>query len=493
MKHYFSRLSGIFLISVSFVMAEGVPVEPKAAPPVVKPTPPTDKKLVKAKTERFETRLELEGFVESKTNTAIRINPKSWADLTVLDVVDHGTVVKKGDVIMRFETDKLLLAIEDLEASLPLAKVKLETSKTDLALLEKTAPLQFENQRRNQSEKEADFVYFEKVQRPQNERSARERLKSAENYLLYNEEELKQLKKMYENDDMTEETEEIILKRAQDEVDRGKWSLELTKGSTDRSLNVFIPREHESLQQGLKISQLEWEQAEARNNRNFTTKKLEIEDLERSLAKNIEKIADLKGDLDSLVVKAPHDGVVYYGTNVKGKWNASMVDRKLVPGGKAMPGETLVTVADPNQLQVQVAVAEADLRDLKPGLKSRLSLKWNPTIKLDSSVVSLSYVPDASSTFPTVFSLDKSRSTLPIFPGMGVKLNMDTYLNENALLVPLKAVKTEGDKSYVIKRDGTKLPVELGRADKENQEILNGLSAGDEIEADLSIKTDVKK
>lgn len=207
MKHYFTRLSGVFLLFTSFIVAQEAPAEPKPAPPAGKPAATDNKKLVKAKVERLETRLELEGVVDSKTNTAIRINPKSWADLTVLEVVDHGTAIKKGDVIMRFETEKLLLAIEDMEASLPLAKIKLETAKSDLTLLEKTAPLQFETQRRAHSEKEADFVYFEKVQRPQNERSTRERLKSAENYLLYEEEELKQLKKMYEKDDITDETE----------------------------------------------------------------------------------------------------------------------------------------------------------------------------------------------------------------------------------------------------------------------------------------------
>ena len=50
-------------------------------------------------------------------------------------------------------------------------------------------------------------------------RSAANSLKSSEQTLEYQLEELKQLEKMYKEDDLTEETEEIVLKRQRDAVE----------------------------------------------------------------------------------------------------------------------------------------------------------------------------------------------------------------------------------------------------------------------------------
>ena len=59
-------------------------------------------------------------------------------------------------------------------------------------------------------------------------------LKSSEQYLAYAAEELNQLKKMYEADDLTEETEEIILQRAQYQYERAKFSMKQLKLETKR-------------------------------------------------------------------------------------------------------------------------------------------------------------------------------------------------------------------------------------------------------------------
>ena len=55
-------------------------------------------------------------------------------------------------------------------------------------------------------------------------------------------EELIQLRKMYEADDLTEETEEIILQRTQNDVNRMKFSLEGAKIRKDKALKLEIPQ-----------------------------------------------------------------------------------------------------------------------------------------------------------------------------------------------------------------------------------------------------------
>ena len=66
-------------------------------------------------------------------------------------------------------------------------------------------------------------------------------LKYYEESLAYAAEELNQLKKMYEADDLTEETEEIILQRAQNQYDRAKFSLEAARIRNEDTLKIQIP------------------------------------------------------------------------------------------------------------------------------------------------------------------------------------------------------------------------------------------------------------
>ena len=67
-------------------------------------------------------------------------------------------------------------------------------------------------------------------------------MQRASNFLEYVQEELKQLEKMYKADDLTEETEEIVLKRARNNVDQMKFFTEMVKYEHDRDKEIDLPR-----------------------------------------------------------------------------------------------------------------------------------------------------------------------------------------------------------------------------------------------------------
>lgn len=452
--------------------------------PAEKNTSTDKKKTIKLKEEAFEAVVELDGIVESKTNTPIAIKPETWSELTVEHVAEYGSRVKKGDIILRLETEKLTRTIEDQEGSLPITELRYKNAKLDFDVKSKTHPLNLERSRLLREQKQEDFAYYEKTGKPISIRNVKERVKSYQNYLAYAEEELRQLKKMYENDDMTEETEEIILKRAQDSVDRQTWELEQMKVSTNRQLEVSIPREHESKKRDMKISQISHEVSALKSKQELEISKLELETQERTLAKSKEKLQDLKNDLALMEITAPHDGIVYYGANQLGRWTTALaVSKKLVPGGRIMPKETVLTIVDPDQLQIRVAVAENKLKDLKKGQKAKASLKWNDDLKLDSTISSISYIPQPNSTFDVVFSIDSKPETIEhLYPGMNAKLKFTSYQADKAIVIPKALIKTEGEKKYVKMKDGTKRFVTTGATNKNKQVILTGLKAGEEIE-----------
>lgn len=439
--------------------------------------------LQRLKKGEFELKVTLDGIFESAAQTPVAVDPREWSDLTVVSVVDHGTAVKQGEVLVRFETGDLEEQIADLERARPLEESSLKLVRQELGSLEKTTPLSLESARRAKMEGEQDLAYFEDVSRALQERDAREDVKRLEQNLSYAREELEQLEKMYQADELTEETEEIILQRARNDVAYYEWMLEQTRVRSERTLNTVIPRQHLSQRQSVQSLDIAWRQAEQGLPEALRKKRLEVQAQEIALEKNARKLSDLKADLAALTVKAPHDGIVYYGASSRGKWTtASQVERKLVPGGKLMPAEVMLTVVKPEPLRIRATVAENRLRHLVKGVAGVAAPGLDPEAEFRTELHSVSLVPYADNSYDAVFAVPaKVRTGLALHPGMTAKVRLDLYEAQNALTAPKKAVHRDAEGYYVHLKDGAKRRVTVGRSNDELYEILGGVREGDEI------------
>ncbi|MEM7697616.1 MAG: hypothetical protein AAF236_04340 [Verrucomicrobiota bacterium] len=463
--------SAVFFVSHCFNPAHADPKSEDLAPG-----------LHRVETGEIEVTVELEGVFNSTLNTPIAMDLQRWGDLTIAEIVPPGTEVKKGDVLIRFETDRLKKAIEDLEASLPLARHSFESAEAALAHLEKTTPITLEQSRRSKTEAEQDLAYFEDVSRGMRERDAREDLKSTEQYLAYAVEELEQLKAMYEEDDLTEETEEIILQRAQNSVDNYEWMLEQTKARTDRTLRTSIPREHRQLTSSLELRQLQWREKERTARAAVEKARLELAGKHRELEALEQNLSEHQEDLKALTVTAPVSGIVYYGSNLRGKWvTASAIERKLFPGGKVTMREVLLTIADPDRLALALTIPGGKLKDLVKKQEGTVSPKWNDDIEIPATLGAISYVPLPDGNFAASAELRTGGIEAPLSPGMKAVAEVIVYQSDKALLIPEAAVKTEDDESHVTLESGEKRKVELGFREDDQVEVLKGLKTGDII------------
>jgi RND family efflux transporter MFP subunit len=429
--------------------------------------------------------LAVDAVLEAVEMRPVRLEPKVWLDLTVVEAVPHGTRVKAGDLLVKLDLEKLREQISDLEQDTPAAAIALEAANAELANLAETTPQRLETTRRNRRVVDEDQQYFEQHGRERRERSALFNVKSAEQRLANSTEELKQLEKMYKADDLTEETEEIILKRQKFEVEAAQFSLDNTKANTDRELKTLIPRETENLKAQKRDQELAVALAEETLPKAVTRKKLEVEKLARDQKKSQKRLADLKADLDRLEVRAPLDGVVMHGACEGGKWTTgAIVGKKLVPGGKLAPFEVFLTVANPDRLQLKAVVPEAELGKAKTGMTGEAAPVAQPDRKLPVKLERLDRVPLATGGFEATFSLSPS-GPADLLPGMNCKITLTDSSKPNVLLAPAEAVFTEGDRKhvFVLLSDGKseKRTVRTGESEGKSVEILEGLSEGDKI------------
>ena len=449
-------------------------------------------KTHEAKREALYVKLNLEGVFESARMSEVSVNAKSWGELTVLEAKPQGAVVKKGEQLVKFDFEKIDEKISNLRHDLRLLDLDRSIAVADLKLAEAIAPIKLSEIERKEKYSKEDLARYEKIKSPFNKRAAAMSLKNYEDTLAYAQEELKQLKKMYEADDLTEETEEIILVRAQRTVDRAKFSLEGAKIRNEDALKINIPREDLETKEKAKRDELSSRALRKIQPIELEKKQLESKKLAEQHKKASENLARLETDRKTMTVPSPTSGVLYRGTFERGKWSGdTALKARFRKGGMLKPYEVFMTVVESKPLFVRAFLPEADLRRLKKGCEGKIKSKAFPDQKLTGSIREVSGVPVSPGKFELLIDVSMPKETRGILPGMSCQLQFLVYENEEAIVVPASAVfserKDEDNKFVYLHREGKKpkkQTVKTGEKSGENIEILEGLKAGKKILAE---------
>lgn len=435
----------------------------------------------------IKVEISLDGSLEAAHMSEVSVAPEEAAQLVVKEAVPHGSRVMKGQTVVQLDPRKLAEQIRDQEAARALAELSLKQARQDLEILTKAAPLDTQLAERTKKIADEDLTLFEQVERPFADKAQDEQLKQAEQYFEYTQEELKQLEKMYKADDLTEETEEIILKRARNDVEQMRFMVEQTKHMHEQYKKVQSPRLLDSHKHAAEQAAIVAEKARVSLPMLVAKQKLEIEKIEFEQAKSAEQLARLKADLDRLAIKSPADGVVYYGRWLAGKWSgAADMQQKLRPGGQVTPHEVLLTIASPGKLLVRAALPEKDYAQVKVGAAGQLIPKAAPESKLEVKVQEVSAAPLAEGQFSAM--LDIAGETAGLAPGMTGQVKITSYYKPDALLVPAKSVFSDDldeEQKYVllVAADGKheRRNVKIAKSTEKWAEVASGLVEGDKV------------
>jgi multidrug resistance efflux pump len=441
------------------------------------------------KRKPLKVTLVLDGVFAAEKAYEIFIKPEEWNTLRVESAASHGAQVQKGEVILSLDTEKIDLAIKDLQADLKLGKISVQQNEEQLQALDKLTPLDLQAGQRSARIGEEDRKYFADVTRPFAIKLADFRLKMAEVALEYEQEELRQLEKMYKADEITEETEQIVLKRARDTVEKAKFTVDYIKLDRDQTLKFDIPRAGESIEDSAQRRSIDWEKIKIELPLTVSKQRLELEKLRLAQDKNDDRLKKLLADRDMMTVKSPIDGIVYYGKSVRGKFSDSnSLAESLRPNGSIMPNQIVMTVVEPRPMSITATVPETQLHYLRPGLKGIATPTGYPDLKLSTEIDDVTDVPTAPGSFDAGLAVTLSRKSKWIMPGMSCKVKLVPYLKKDALVVPPKYIQTDDvdeDKNFVwvLDKDGKpqRRDIKVGEKTDKHVEILKGLTEGEKV------------
>jgi macrolide-specific efflux system membrane fusion protein len=140
-----------------------------------------------------------------------------------------------------------------------------------------------------------------------------------------------------------------------------------------------------------------------------------------------------------------------------------------------------------DRLIVQAQVDETDIGKVKVGQAAVVSLDAYPETKVKATVDHIAYESKIVNNV-TIYEVDILTVRVPpIFrSGMSATIDIIEQRKENVLLIPLAAVKHDGEGSFVLISPGSGgkpviRKVQLGISDEKNVEVTSGLEIEDKI------------
>ena len=439
-----------------------------------------DNNITKIKASKFVYKTELLGLILSADVEKVTLDAKSWQNWKVEEAVTHGKDVKKGDLLVRFEA-------KEYEAAVQAAKRNLDTQRANLVKAQKLfeismKKMDFEKKKAEmtaEAEEKLALIYKEKGHE-QAKINFEQDLVDAKNSLLYQKEELAQLKKMYDEDKITEETEEIVLKRQKNYVNSLTRRIKSRELAVEEAMTVKLPNalfnsEYKRAKAKLDAEKIivEWEIF-------ALTERLKLESLEEALKKAEENYDKLASDKRLLEIKASKDGVVVYGKVSAGKWT-NVAGTEYKKGKSFLKGVTLFSLVNPAKFTVSTKADFTQVQYVDESASFFVTVPGKGVQEL--SLKEKSSVPNNNS-FKAVFELKNSEG---VYHGTAAKVKLIKVIGEKVISVPEKAVHSDEEnpsKTYVNVVAGgkaKKVYVETGLTYNGRTIIASGLQEGVEV------------
>jgi HlyD family secretion protein len=159
-----------------------------------------------------------------------------------------------------------------------------------------------------------------------------------------------------------------------------------------------------------------------------------------------------------------------------------------------IPGSSLMTIADPESIHVEVNVDEADIGSIEVGQRARVTAIAYPDKPVEGTIDSIAVSAKVAEgqqgqSFAVKIRLHDLEA-IRLRPGMTCRAEIFTETQNDVLAVPIQAVivdedLVENETTYHVflndNGEARRAEVEVGISDDTYQEITGGIDAGDEI------------
>jgi multidrug efflux pump subunit AcrA (membrane-fusion protein) len=205
------------------------------------------------------------------------------------------------------------------------------------------------------------------------------------------------------------------------------------------------------------------------------------------------KLVSMKLSLGSLVQKGAlvaevdpsRPGTAYSLSPVYAPISGTVVSNPLTVGSTVSTGTTLLTLAAAGSVEIEAAIPEREVGQLRTGLRADVFLEAFPGEVFTAEVIRLSPVLDPVSRTKQIV-LRFIREDPRINPGMFARIKLNTRTYQKVVSIPEEAIVENRGMTvvYVLSDDGAQVSmreIEAGVSVDGETEIKSGLASGEEV------------
>ncbi|MDR2955987.1 MAG: HlyD family efflux transporter periplasmic adaptor subunit [Prevotella sp.] len=273
------------------------------------------------------------------------------------------------------------------------------------------------------------------------------------------ESDMEELKADYEVTRISHEISKIRFESAAYESEISKKEIKLNLDKAD----IALARAKEQIDNRIKIQ------------------KEEIRQKELSIQQDRKRLQEAHETLEKMHVVTSSPGISIISRN----WSTG---NKFQIGDQCWAGFPLIQLPDLSALKATVKINEVDIAKISKGLKVEIK----PDAFSDSifagtvnSVANLAVNKEGSSkikVFPVEILVHSTNKNL--LPGITVSCRIIIDKIDDVLYIPIDAIRTEGDRTFVYKKSGSgykEVDIETGASNSDLIIITSGLDEGDEV------------
>jgi len=440
-----SRRGLVAVVALLAVAAAGAFALPKFSKSTQEATP----LLHKVERGEFAHDVTERGELESAKNVEIRCEVKSLgtSGTTIIEIVPEGTVVQEDDILVKLDSSALendrtrqQIAVANSEAEVIKARTAVSTAQATLK--------EYINGTFVQSEQLAigDLAV------------AKENFRRAEEYLLYS---------------------NVLAKKGYittAQLDADKFAVEKARADLEASTTKL--KVLRDFSRAKMVAQLESD---------ILTAQAKLKAQEHSNDLELTKLADIEGQIEKCVIRAPCPGQVVYA-NQTNTWGGREII--IEAGSTVRERQEIVRLPDHHQMQVKAKINEAKVSMVAVGMPVGVRLDAFPDQEFQGVVHRVNEYPAPSNRYTSSVKEYETvvRLTNPppgARPGLTAEVRIHVEHLSGVLQVPVQALFEHGNAEYAVFRDAEEgwvaRPVQIGSTNDKFVVIRDGLAEGQEI------------
>jgi HlyD family secretion protein len=403
---------------------------------------------------------------------------------TILYLIDEGTDVKKGDLLVELDASDLEESKISQQITVQNAEASLVSAETDLGVTKSQSDSDVASAELDYSFAQLDLEKYIEGEYP-NE------LKQAESDIALAQEELEQAKNDCEGSRKLEaqgyitqnelKSDELALKRAEISLTRANNALRLLQEYTHKRKLAKLESDVEQMKAALERVKSKAAAEVVQAQANLRAKQSEYDRQKAKLEKTIDQIAKCR-------IVSPVDAMVVYSTT--GKADRRGNTEPLAEGQEIRERQELIYLPTASAMSAEIKIQESSLRKVAVGMPVKITVDALPDKTFYGKVSKIGLLPDAQSMWMnpdlTVYSteINLQGDMQGLRPGMTCRAEIIVDRYEDALYLPIQAVtRVDGKPTVYVQNGGGSeaRAIETGLDNNRFIRVISGLDEGEMV------------